>query len=227
MRPDPLIALHQALRFGPGYCPPELFEGSVPAIVRGLRVHANNIAHARHIALEETYPRLLRKMGEHAFRHAAEAFLDLPGVLGRSLDALGAGFDEYLAEAGERDLARTEWAWLEAFHAFDAAALVLAELAAMKPESLVDAALGLHPATRIAVLEEPAAFAWDEPIGGAGEDLLLTRPDAELKLRWIGPAEAKLVRLLASSPVPMTVLDEEPAALISLIDAGALVLEIE
>lgn len=77
MQPDDLNAFHQALRLGPGFCPPDLFEGTVPAIVRGLKAHANNIGYARHMALEETYPRLARRVGPAAFHEAAERFLEL------------------------------------------------------------------------------------------------------------------------------------------------------
>ena len=106
MQPDALTGLHQALRFGPGYCPPNLFEGSVPAIGRGLKVHANNISHARHVALEETYPRLVDLMGLEEFHAAAEAFLERDGICFRALDSIGEGFEQLLDDAAHRNLAR-------------------------------------------------------------------------------------------------------------------------
>lgn len=225
MRPEPLAAFHQALRLGPGYCPPDLFDGSVPAIVRGLKVHANNISHARHIALEETYPRLAREMGLEAFHAVAELFLEQEAVLGRSLDGLGKGFDELIDELTHRDLARAEWAWLQSFHAAEADALTLVELAAMTAEELHDSSFDLHPATRLIGLERPERFAWDEPLRGAGDKLLLTRPEAEVLPRRVGPVEAEIVALIANRQRAGDLLDRGPAALITLIGAGALVLE--
>lgn len=214
MRPEPFAAFHAGLRFGPGRCPPDLFEGSVTAIVRGLKVHANNITRARHVALEETYPRLVERMGPEPFRQAARVFLDNSRILGRSLDTLGFGFEQGLAVAAHRDLARVEWAWIETFHAAEADSLDLAALSEMTPEHLANASFALHPATRCVALEDPDAFEWNCVVSGEGPHVLLTRPGAEMMLRRIhfDPAAA-----LASG--------EDPSSLITLIDAGAVRLE--
>lgn len=225
MRPESFNAFHEAIRFGAGHCPPDLFDGSVPAIVRGLKVHANNIAHARHVALEETYPRLLRAMDPGAFHEAAEQFLDQPHVVSLSLDALGEGFERYLEEASFRDLARAEWRWLETFHAAEAEALTVAELASLQPDALLAARLRLHPATRWLVLEEPEAFDWDWQIAGDGEVLLLSRPDAEVLLRRVDAEAASILSALSKPRPVVRLLGADLPALITLIDAGTIVLE--
>lgn len=223
MQPDVFTSLHQALRFGPGYCPRELFEGSVPAIVRGLKVHANNISHARHVALEETYPRLLELMGIAAFHAAAEAFLESDGVTCRSLDTIGEGFEKLLDDPTHRNLARAEWAWLDAFHAAEGEALALAALAGIDPETLITARLALHPATRWFALEDPHSLAWD--IAGEGNVLLVTRPQTEVLLRRADSVAADILSLLSKSCAASDVLGADPTTLIALIDAGAVVLE--
>lgn len=217
-----LLGFHDAVRFGPAHCPAELFDGALPAITRGLKVHANNIAHARIVALEETYPRLLARMGSTGFHAAAHRFLDDETVLCRSLDGLGAGFAESLADAVERDLARAEWAWLQSFHAADAEALSFSTLRTMSPDELVETQLVLHRAAAVLRLEEPREFAWDEPVDGEGDHLLLSRPDTRVLLRLIGRESADLCSRLERSPRCGELLDGDPTPLLPLIEAGAI-----
>jgi hypothetical protein len=224
MRPDILEAFHGAIRFGPSHCPADLFTGSASAIVRGLKVHANNIAYARHIALEETYPKLLTRVGTEAFHAAAARFLDNPVVLGRSLDELGANFHKLVERLADRDLARVEWAWLQAFHAPERVPLTLEALATIEPKKLVEAHVVIHPSLHIVLLEEPNEFDWDEPISGAGDRLLITRPDADVEVRRIGEPEAQIVELLERAPSVGELLGENPTLLLALVEAGAIYL---
>jgi hypothetical protein len=225
MRPDPLNAFHQAIRLGPDYCPPELFDGSVQAIVRGLKVHANNVAHARHVALEETYPRLLAAVGAEQFHHAVDCFLDRTEILHRPLDAIGEGFADEFDAAADRDLARSEWAWLEAFHAAEADALTLPQLAAMTPDALASARIAAHSAVRLLTLEARNVFAWNPAIDGEGQHLLVTRPDAEVRFRFVDDEEAAIINRLQTEGPSSEVLGASPAALVGLIESGALCLE--
>jgi hypothetical protein len=225
VQPDALGGLHEALRFGPGYCPPDLFEGSVPAIVRGLKVHANNISHARHVALEETYPRLLELIGLDRFHAVADAFLESDGVGSRCLDAIGDGFERFLDDPTHRNLARAEWAWLESFHAAEGKALALTELAAFDAAALMLASFGLHPATRWFALEYPGWVAWDNAVAGEGNVLLLTRPESEVLVHRVDESTADVLALLSTSPPAGDLLPVNPTILITLIDAGAVVLE--
>lgn len=222
MRPDPFIAFHNALRFGPGHCPPDLFAGGVPQIVRGLKVHANNISHARHVALEETYPRLLERMGAEEFHSFAETFLTEPAAAGRSLNLLGQGFADHLGDPAHRDIARVEWAWLECYCATEDDAFSLGELASLAPAALLDIVLTLHPATHLVELEEPAIFGWSEDGGEQAPFLLLSRPDAEVLLRRVGEGEARLARMLASPRKAGDLLDQDPSSLFTLIEVGAI-----
>lgn len=221
---EQLSAFHQALRFGLGHCPPDLFEGSVPSIVRGLKVHANNVAHVRHVALEETYPRLLNRMGADAFHAAADSFLDGTAALSLPLDALGEGFETVLDVNIHRDLARVEWAWLQSFHAGEAEALTLAALASFRPEELVETRIALHPATRLVRLEEPALFDWGGSSCGNGGEVLLTRPDATVLLRRVDAVSAQSIALLESNPRAGELLGGDPTIMLALIEAGAIYL---
>jgi hypothetical protein len=225
MRPDALIAFHRALNFGPDHCPPDLFAGTVPSIVRGLKVHSNTISHARHVAMEETYPQLLEAIGPEVFHEAADTFLEQPQVAGRALDGLGEGFERFLGDPAHRNLARAEWAWLQAFNAAEAHALTLGELATFEAEALLDAQFSLHPAARWFLLEEPYDLAMNPPIPGPGYALLLTRPEAEVRLQRVDGRATALLSLLSAPRTPGELLGTEALALIALIEAGAVVLE--
>ena len=225
MRPEPFHAFHAALRGGPDHCQADLFEGSVPSIVRGLKVHANNIGYARHVALEDTHPRLVRAIGLETFHSVAERFLEQPHVRARALDTIGAGFDFVLDHAGHRDLARAEWLWLQCLNAAEAEALTLAALASLRPERLLAATLKLHPATAWQQLEDQASFLWDEPVPGSGGLLLFTRPEAEVSVRRIDPQSALVLTRLQSGPHVNALVEEDMPALVELVAAGAIILE--
>ena len=102
-----------------------------------------------------------------------------------------AGVDPCLA-----DVARLENAWVEAYHAADAAAATIGDLAELSPDLLPGARIAFHPAARILRFSTPAASIWASaqsadgpaaPTQGAGEDALVTRPDAEVRVRVLPP----------------------------------------
>ncbi len=223
MRPDAFAAMRDTLQHGPGHCPADLFAGEVAGIVRGLKVHANQIAHARHIALEDTYPRLRARTGAEAFHVLADAHLASKRVRGKSLDGLGAGLERLLQAPAMRDLARAELAWLQAYHARDAAPLTSADIAALDPEELLDLTVERHPAARVIGLEEPKTSPWDEPVAGEGAYLLVTRPGVQVMLRRI---DHVLAWNRCRKPARVAALLEagvEPTALFELVAAGALI----
>lgn len=223
MRPDALGAMRDTLSLGPGHCPPDLFAGEVAGIVRGLKVHANQIAHARHVALEETYPRLRARIGAVAFHALAESHLASGRVLGKSLDALGAGFERLLDAPALRDLARAEMAWLQSYHARDAEALTMADIAGLSPEELLDVPVERHPAARVVAIEEPGIAPWDEALAGEGGFMIVTRPELEVRLRRIDDVLAWTLTRKPARIEGLLLAGVEPAALLALVEAGALV----
>src|SRR3546814_1795547 len=110
-------AIAATLLHGPGHLPADLFAGSDAAVLRGLRVHANTISHARLVALEETFPRTRDHLGEEEFNRLSRCFVEEGGAQRWSLRDIGAGFADWLADPRAADLARVEWAWLESYHA--------------------------------------------------------------------------------------------------------------
>lgn len=225
MRPDAHAAMRNTLAFGPGHCPRDLFDGAVAGIVRGLKVHANQIAHARHVALEETYPRLRERMGAEAFHVLAEVHLASGRVFGKSLDALGTGLERLLDSPALRDLARVELAWLQAYHARDAEALMMADIVGLTPEALLDVAVARHPAARVVAIEDPGTVPWDETAIGEGGFMIVTRPGAKVLLRRIDDVLAWNFTRTPARTEEYLLAGVEPAALFGLVEAGALILQ--
>ena len=94
------------------------------------------------------------------------------------------------------DVARLENAWVEAYHAEDAAAAAVGELAALNPDCLPGTRIAFHPAARLLRFATPAASIWasaqssDQPAAlteGLGEDALITRPDCDVRVRVLPP----------------------------------------
>ena len=90
-------AVAATLMRGPDHLPPTLFAGDAAAVLRGLRVHANTISHARLVALEASFPRTRAYLGEGEFNRLSRAFLDSGGAAGRSLTDIGATFADIAA----------------------------------------------------------------------------------------------------------------------------------
>ena len=82
-------AIAATLLRGPAQLPADLFAGGDAAVMRGLRVHANTISHARLVALEETFPRTRDYLGEKEFNRLSRLFVDEGGAENRSLNDIG------------------------------------------------------------------------------------------------------------------------------------------
>ncbi|MHA6298607.1 HvfC/BufC family peptide modification chaperone [Devosia sp. CAU 1758] len=103
------------------------------------------------------------------------------------------------------DLARLEAMWTEAYNAFDTAVLTPADLGAMAPDSLGNLRLRLAPPTRLVSSAFPVGSIWSAhqvtpfvpPVNTGPERVLLTRPQADMRLTIVPPAAALLLSALA------------------------------
>lgn len=179
---DAQAAIATTLLRGPDHLPAGLFAGDAATVLRGLRVHANTISHARLVALEESFPLTRGYLGEAEFNRLSRGFVEEGRAQGRSLADIGAGLPEWLADPLAADLARVEWAWLESYHAADAPALALSDLAGLGEAGLLDLRVKRHPAVRVIALASAAAPLIDAALAPDTTALLATRPDAEVKL---------------------------------------------
>ena len=139
----------------------------------------------RHLdALREDFLTLERALGDKAFEKLASAYLKAFPPRSFSLRDLGIDLPRFVAERAPwsedpllADLARVEWAFVEAFDAPDAPPLDLAAVAAVPEDAWSSARLILQPSVQRLALRHPAhetrnAVRSAEPSGAA----VMTRP---------------------------------------------------
>jgi hypothetical protein len=189
---------------------------AAPAMTRGrmgapdarrFAVYRNNVAVGLIGALEARYPVSRRIAGDDMFRAMARAFAHARKPRSPVMIAYGEDFPEFAAaylaaaEAGPglaalADVARLENAWVEAYHAEDAAAATVGELAALSPDCLAGTRIAFHPAARFLRFATPVASVWASaqqserpaaPTERIGEDALVTRPDCDVRVRILPP----------------------------------------
>lgn len=177
---------------------------------RRFSVYRNNVAVGLIGAVEARYPVTRRIVGDAVFRAMARAFAGARKPRSPVMIAYGQDFPEFAAdflasaEAPElnslvdvaRDVARLENAWVEAYHAEDASAATVDDLAGLSPDELAGARIAFHPAAHIMRFLAPAASIWALSQSGAGtaapdssigEDALIARPDCDVSVRILPP----------------------------------------
>ncbi len=220
----------QAIALGPDHAPTALFRGGRAAALRGLSVHANTISHARLVALEETFPRTRSLLGESPFNRLSRGYVESDGISALPLAAIGREFPKWLLTTGQSDsatrLARFEWAWLQCYHAAEAPAYGLADMAALGEAEIPGLVLACHPASTVVELDATARAALGEEF--ATSFVLIARPGAEVRLTPVSPTAARLYAAFGLPSAVCNLLAElgEPEgeqALLALIAAGSLI----
>jgi uncharacterized protein (UPF0276 family) len=168
----------------------------VPAFIRapgsaaaGRRfdVYRNNMALGLIEALKADYPVVTRLVGVPFMNAMARDYVRRELPTSPVLLAYGGGFADFVAGYAPAaslpylaDVARLEWAWLEAYHAADAEPLDVSSLAAIDPDRLADLRLALLPSLRLVASEHPVAAIWAAHQGGEpGQGLAAIAPRAE------------------------------------------------
>jgi hypothetical protein len=182
---------------GPDGLDPSLFSGPNDRIMLGLKAHANTINHARLVAMEDSFPRTRKEIGEASFNALSRDYIEttLTGALDNN--GLGSRFAGFLktnsVPDSVYDLAQIEWAYLKSYHAPEAEPLLLSDLSAFSEAALLLLEITLHPSVQLVALTAPIAKSLDELVGQTPAALLLVRPQAEVLLY---PADALLIALL-------------------------------
>jgi hypothetical protein len=176
------------------------------AAVKRYNVYRNNVTVSLIDALAAIYPAVQRITGVEFFRAMARFHIRATPPTSRLLFEYGRDFPAFI-EAYDyaqdmpwlADTARIERAWLDAYHAADAAPLSRDALAAVPPDGLGDLGFTAHPAARIMRSAYPAVaiFAMNRAEGpvaplrsSAAEDALITRPGMEVTVRLLPPGGA-------------------------------------
>lgn len=181
-------------------------------------VYRNNVTVSLVDALAAIYPAVQRITGLDFFRAMARFHVRENPPTSPLLFEYGRGFPDFIAgyEHAQMmpwlaDVARIERAWLDAYHARDAAPLAPAQLAAVAPERLADLVLTPHPATRIvrsqfSAVRIFAANRDQSPVGridaSTPEDALITRAEFDVEVRHLPPGGAVFATsLMAGRPL--------------------------
>lgn len=238
MLADAQARIVTVIQQGPKAFPQGLFSGPDARALLGLKAHANTISHARLVALEDSFPRTRERIGHQRFNALSRQFIELPDARIRKLMRLGEAFPAFLASQGcdaqSCELAQIEWAWLESYHAADAPALMLGDLATLDEAALLAMPIALHPACRWVHVSAPIADQLPELGTREPADcptVLITRPEADVLLHPLDKDKAvgfeillgagQMCNLLGSA---IERLDEARAlpVIFALIGAGAL-----
>jgi hypothetical protein len=230
-------------------------EQPVPSMVAGpngkgavkrYNVYRNNVTVSMIDALAAVYPAVQRITGVEFFRAMARFYIrktppqsSLLFEYGREFPAFIEQYEYALPMPWLADTARIERAWLDAYHAADAAPLSPADLASVPPERLAEAIFTPHPTTRIvrskfAALRIFAANRGEELVGpidaGEAEDALITRPELDVVVRHLPPGGAIFLTSLMSGEslgdAAAAALEAEPgfdigASIAGMLEAGA------
>lgn len=178
--------------------------------VRRFAVYRNNVVHSLVSAMADIYPAVAGLAGQDRFAHAARLYLEEYPATSPVLAELGRDFPAFLdrfAPAREQmpwlaKVARLERAWLDSWHAADAAPMDAGTLSAIPPDALAETRFVPHPAA--SVISAPFAIADLLEAGRAGlsaspdgaQTVLLTRPSLSVDVRVIDAAAGAFARAL-------------------------------
>ena len=181
---------------------------------RRFSVYRNNVTVGLSEALTAAYPAVCRIVGDAFFRAMAREFIFAEPPVSPILMEYGGRFPDFIegfAPAATLpylpDVARIERAWLEAYHAPEAAPLPPAALVGMAPEELVGLRLRLHPSLHILRSRLPALTIYrmnvkdgvPQPVDmSRSEDCLIVRPAAEVVAHDVPPGGATFVECLSA-----------------------------
>jgi hypothetical protein len=240
-----------AAAFAPGLTDPavlppdDVVAAAGKGVVTRYNVYRNNVTVSLIDALASIYPAVQRITGVEFFRAMARFHVRATPPVSPLLFEYGRDFPSFI-EAYEyardmpwlADTARIERAWLDAYHAADAAPLAAEVLASIDPGTLAQVRFIPHPAARIVRSRYPAVaiFAMNRADGpvtalhsSEAEDALVTRPEDEVIVaRLPAGAAAFLLALIEGAPLgaaAQAAFDETdtfdlPATLAAMISAG-------
>lgn len=193
---DPAAATETAAALRPG---------RIPAAAR-LEIHRANVAISLVKALEAAFPVVARLMTPPLFRATARTYVERHPPRRPQLSVYGDRFPAFLAPLGPAralpclaDVARLEWARVEALFAADAPPLAPEALTGVAEAEAPSIVFLPHPSLRLVASPHPIQAIWAatqsepparvDPAAG-GETVLLLRRGAAVTTEVVSPAEA-------------------------------------
>ncbi|MGD1877841.1 MAG: DUF2063 domain-containing protein [Kiloniellaceae bacterium] len=181
---------------------------------RRFDVYRNNRMVGLIEALETTFPVVRRLVGADFFKAAARIYIHRAPPRSPVLLLYGQGFGGFLDAFAPADgvpylgdVARLEWARLNAYHAADAEPLSIACLAGLPQDLLPGLRFTLHPSLQLLRSRYPAASLWAVTSGGGpdvdvdmtrAEDVAVLRPMLSVEVRVLPPAGYGFLAALAA-----------------------------
>ena len=186
---------------------------------RRFNVYRNNVIVSLTEAVGQNYPAIMNLLGDEYFNALARAFVIQHPPKSPVLIWYGSEFADFIeafpplaAYPYLADVARLEWAWLQAYHAADETPLDPAALSALPLEAVGTAQFTKHPAASLIASKWPV---WDlvranrfDPEAVEGIDLnisqsvLITRPELDVELVLLRPGgDVFLTSLLDGAPL--------------------------
>jgi len=188
----------------------------VPAIIdkrgghvakRRFDIYRNNVIAGLTGALRATYPAIETLVGGDFFAASARVYIDRhpprSPLLFRYGGAFGDFLDEFPPASGTPylgDVARLEWARLQAYHAKDATPLTIEALSScLQGSTQVDVdmstlGLGLHPSVTLLSSRWPIVSLWAASVGlGGSDDVEMKRAERALVIRPSLDVETRLL----------------------------------
>lgn len=203
---DPALAVPDAV--GPR-------ERSVPQA--RFNVYRNNTAVSLGEAIGDTFPVVRELVGDAFFDAMARTYVDQNVPASPVLIDYGDTFPEFIDGFEQAaslpflaDVARVEWAWLQAYHAADRTPLNAEALQTIPPDSLGQVRLELHPSLHLLRSQWPAISIWSahqesdaaarqailNGLDQAAEMGLVVRPEFEVNVDLVQPPVWQLLTAL-------------------------------
>ena len=158
---------------------------------RRFDVYRNNVAVGMIEALHATFPAVERLVGGEFFSAAARVYLDQEPPRSPLLFRYGKTFGNFLDAFPPAtsvpylgDVARLEWARLEAYHAADREPLTIDMLGALPEDEVGQVAIELHPSLALMKSRWPIVSLWAASTDrGSSDDVDMKRPEEALVIR--------------------------------------------
>jgi hypothetical protein len=177
-------------------------------------VYRNNVVAGLVDTLKVAFPAVARLVGGEFFAAMARIYVAREPPKSPIMLDYGASFGDFIETFEPArpapylgDVARLERAWVEAYHAAEAAPVQTDRLAGLCPHDLASMKLILHPSARVLRSRFPVVAIWrmniegGEPgpidLDGGEEYALVARPAAEVEVRRISADTAVFIRALA------------------------------
>ncbi|MGE0294254.1 MAG: DUF2063 domain-containing protein [Hyphomonadaceae bacterium] len=182
-------------------------------------VYRNNVVVGLIEILRAAYPAVRRLVGDEFFDAMAGVHVRIEPPRSSILLEYGGRFPAFIETFPPAsglpylaDVARLEWAWVEAYHAEEACALTASSFSDVPVEEYPGLRLQLHPTLRIVRSAMPVFTIWRLNVRGGeagevnfdqeGETALVLRPEAVVEVRTLPPGAADFIDALgAGHPV--------------------------